>query len=161
MAWIFLPGSMMMPALAPMEKSDPELTLGYRELQVRGRLVSHLEDFITNFMDPFGLDHSEVEETPWADYTCRFYTTREAYGAALANAMLDIDYRSFKIQAERKNPDGTLRYAKGREYHDVLTSVWSASAQLNPPGGYYGPRSPQNPRGYDVTVDEREESLWP
>ena len=161
MAWIFLPGSMMMPALAPMEKADTDLTLGYRDLQVRGRLVSHLEDFTTNFMDPFDLDHSEIQETPWADYTCRFYTTREAYGAALANAMLDIDYASFKIQAERMNPDGTLRYAKGKEYHEVLTSVWSASAQLNPPGGYYGPRSPQNPRGYDVTDDELEEPLWP
>lgn len=160
MAWIFLPGSMMMPALAPMEKADPELTLGYRELQVRGRLVTHLHDFIDNFMDPFGLDHSEVEVTPWADYTCRFYTTREAYGAALANAMLDIDYSSFKIQSERKNSNGTLRYPKGREYHEVLTSVWSASAQLNPPGGIYGPRSPQNPRGFKPRDERWEEPTW-
>lgn len=151
---------MMMPALAPMEKADPKLTLGYRELQVRGRLISHLQDFIDNFMDPFELDHSEIEETPWADYTCRFYCTREAYGRAMANAMMGIDYASFKVQSERKNPDGTLRYPKGKEYHDVLTSVWSVSARLNPPGGYYAPRSPQNPRGYEPMDGEREESLW-
>lgn len=156
MAWIFLPGSMLMPAEAPMDKANPALTLGYRTLQVRGRLVSHLEDFTASYMDPHGLDHSEIEETPGMDYNARFYSRKEDFAQALYFAMLDIDYRKFKEQAERMNPDGTLRYPKGREYHDVLASVWSASAQLNPPGGIYGPRSPQNPRGYKVQDDDRE-----
>lgn len=162
MAWIFLPGSMMMPAMAPMEKADPAFTLGYRELQVRGRLVSHLRDFIETYMDPHGLDHSEIQETPDKDYNARFYCTKEAYAQAMYHAMLDIDYRKFKEQSERRKLDGTPRYAKGREYHQVLNSMWAAATQLAPAGGYYGPRSPQNPRGYELATDERwEEPQWP
>lgn len=148
MAWIFLPGSMMMPSETPLDKANPAFTLGVRNLQVRGRLVTHLQHFITTFMEPHGLDHSEIEETPDMDYTCRFYTTKEAYAQAIYHAMMSIDYRKFKEQTERKNPDGTPQFDKGREYHEVLNSIWSVSTRLNPAGGYYAPRSPQNPRGY-------------
>jgi len=160
MAWIFLPGSMMMPALAPLDKADHSLTLGYRELQVRGRLVSHLQDFIDTYMTTHDLDHSEIEETPGMDYNARFYCTREAYAQAMYHAILDIDYRKFKEQSERQNPNGTPRYPRGREYHQVLNSMWTAATQLAPPGGLYGPRSPQNPNGYEPMDDRGEGSPW-
>lgn len=160
MAWIFLPGSMLMPAEAPMDKANPALTLGYRTLQVRGRLVSHLHDFIANYMDPYGLGYSEIEVTPGMDYNCRFYARKEDFAQAMYFAMLDINYTKFKEQAERRNLDGTLRYPKGQEYHEVLNSMWSVATRLAPPGGYYGPRSPQNPRGYEIAGERWEETEW-
>lgn len=151
MAWIFLSGGLLLPSLAPMDKADPELTLGYRELQVRGRLTNHLQYFIDTYMEPNGLDHSVVEETPFADYNCRFYTTREAFAAAMGLAMLDINYRKFKQTAEDKDADGKLLYPDGKVYHSVLNSIWSISTRLNQPGGWYGPRSASNPKGYDTS----------
>lgn len=148
MAWIFLPGAMMMPSETPMDIADPKLTLGTRNIQVRGRLVSHLQHFIDTYMEPHGLDHSEIEETPDMDYTCRFYATKESFAMGMYHAMMDIDYRKFKQQSERTNEDGSLMFERGKEYHSVLNSIWSVSTRLNPAGGYYAPLSESNPRGY-------------
>lgn len=148
MAWIFLSGGLLLPSLAPMDKADPALTLGYRELQVRGRLTEHLQYFIDTYMDPHGLDHSDIEETPFTDYNCRFYATREAFAQAMGYAMLDIDYRKFKQTAEDKDETGKFKYAHAKVYHSVLDSIWAISTRLNQPGGWYGPWSPSNPKGF-------------
>lgn len=146
MAWIFLSDSMLMPSLAPMDKADPKLTLGRRTMQVRGRLRSHLENFIENYGE--GLDISEVEDTPFADYTCRFYATPEAFGEAMKRAMLDIDYKKFKDTAERPRKLTGKVPEKAKEYHGVLMTIWSATQRVARAGGYYSPRSKENPNGY-------------
>jgi len=146
MAWIFLSDSMLMPSLAPMDKADPKLTLGRRTMQVRGRLRSHLENFIENYGE--GLDISEVEDTPFADYTCRFYATPEAFAEAMKRAMLDIDYRKFKDTAERPRKKTGKVPEKAKEYHSVLMTIWSATQRVGRAGGWYGAYSASNPRGY-------------
>ncbi len=146
MAWIFLSDSMLMPSLAPMDKADPKLTLGRRTMQVRGRLRSHLTNFIENYGE--GLDISEVEDTPFADYTCRFYATPEAFAEAMKRAMLDIDYRKFKDTSERPRKLTGKVPEKATEYHSVLSGVWSITQRVSPAGGFYGPYSADNPKGY-------------
>jgi hypothetical protein len=131
--WIFLPTGLLMPAIVPMEKADPEFTEGKYNLQVRGRLVSHLEDFIKTYMEP-GTYHEEIQLNPDMDYNCRFYTTHEAFTKALALAVADIDYEKFKPTAEFLNKDGSVR-KDGKKYHSVLNSLWTTITRLAPAGG--------------------------
>jgi len=89
-------------------------------------------------------------QTPSHDYTCRFYCTKEAFGLAMANATMDIDYRHFKETSEyRKAADGiSPRYKRASEYHKTLLSIWSATLSLGTAGSFYGPWSKDNPDGY-------------
>lgn len=151
--WIFLPGGLVMPSTVPMDQADPAFTLGYRDIQVRARLVEHLEQFIADHMQ--GQDYSEIQLTPDRDYNARFYTTRDALKAALASTVDDLDYDKFKPSAERKNEDGTLRYRKAHKYHDALNSIWSVLTRLAPAGGSWGPKSAENPNGYEPRKTER------
>lgn len=145
--WLFLSDSMMMPSLAPMDKADPQLTLGRRTLQIRGRLRSHLNNFIENYGE--GLDFSEIEDNPYADYTCRFYATPEAFGEAMKRAIMDIDYKKFKDTAKRPRKLTGLVPERAQEYAGVLMSVWSITQRVGRAGGFYSPRSASNPNGYD------------
>jgi hypothetical protein len=144
--WIFYSGGMLLPSLAN-EKTDPSWTQnGKYPLQVRGREIEHLKNFLADYMDPMGLEHTEIEETPHRDYTCRFYCTAEDFALAVAAAVRDIDYSAFKESSERR--DGKkLRYKTGREYHNLLIDIWSTTARWRRPGGYWGrvytPRSGQ------------------
>lgn len=147
MAWIFLSDSMLMPSLAPMDKANQELTLGRRTLQIRGRLRSHLENFIENYGE--GLDFSDIEDNPYADYTCRFYATPEDFGTAMARAMVDIDYKKFKDTAKRPRKLTGKIPEKASEYAGVLLTIWSATQRVGRAGGYYSPKSAANPKGYD------------
>jgi hypothetical protein len=136
MAWIFLPGGLLMPADTPMDEANPHFTRGYRDLQVRARVKSHLENFIFEYMEPLGLDYSDIEMTPDMDYDARFYTRRSDFALAIGQAMMDIDYHKFKPTAERKDSKGNLLYKDGKEYHSVLNSIWGTVARLgNPYGG--------------------------
>lgn len=146
--WIFLPSGLLMPADVPVDLADKTLTdNGRLSLQVRGRIESHLSNFIRDYMAPMGLEFSEIEKTPQMDYNVRFYTTREDFGKALSQAVLDIDYKKFKPTAENTNADGTPRYKDGRAYHNVLNSIWGTLLQLAPAGGIWGTYSAENPRG--------------
>jgi hypothetical protein len=131
--WIFLPTGLLMPAIVPMDKADAAFTEGKYNLQVRGRLVSHLEDFIKTYMEP-GTYHEEIQLNPDMDYNCRFYTTHEAFTKALALAVADIDYEKFKPTAEHLNKDGSKR-KDGAKYHSVLNSLWTTITRLAPAGG--------------------------
>lgn len=146
--WNLLPGGLLMPAAVPMDKADPKYTHdGKFDLQVRGRVVRHLENFINEYMEPG--TYSEIQETPGMDYNARFYTTREAYADGMRNAILDIDYKKFKPTAERRLADGTLRYGpESVEYHSALNSMWSTLTRLGSPGGIWGVYSKSNPNGY-------------
>lgn len=135
--WLFLPSGLLMPAAVP-AKADPELTdNGRRDIQVRGRIESHLTNFIRDYMEPMGLDYSEIEHTPQMDYNVRFYTTKEEFAQAIARATLDIDYLKFKPTAENKNEDGELLYKDGKAYHSVLNSIWGTVTRLAPAGGVW------------------------
>lgn len=143
--WLFWSGGLLMPALTPesynsttKNPADPKLTdNGRRTLQVRGRIESHLQNFIDEYMEPLGLDYSAIEKTPQLDYNVRFYTTPEDFSVAIAQAVRDIDYKNFKVQAERKDLDGKPLYKDGQKYHQVLVNLWSAIMQLAPAGGAY------------------------
>lgn len=143
--WLFASGGLVLPALLPEKvlaeaKTDDikEAVARGWELQVRGRVVKHLEWFADNYMEPGTF--SAIYESPDKDYNCRFYTTREDYGNALKQMALGIDYTKFK--------DTSLRYPWGKVYHDLLLSIWSMSTRLAPAGGFYGAWSKDNPRGY-------------
>lgn len=136
--WIFYSGGMLLPSLAPLDKADPKMTAnGVRTLQIRGREAAHLRNFIKDYVDPMGFDHSPVEKTPTMDYTCRFYMRPEDFAEAVAQAVRDIDYRKFKESSERR--DGRkLRYRSGPNYHRLLIDIWSTTARWKRPGGYWG-----------------------
>jgi len=145
--WIFVPGGLLMPARIPNGGSegtaDPKFTNdGEYTLQVRGRVDSHLQNFIRDYMKPMNLPYSEIEYTPQFDYNVRFYTTPDAFALAIAKAVLDIDYLKFKPTAER------AEYKDGKAFHSVLNSIWGTVCQLGAPGGTWGAYSGINPNGY-------------
>lgn len=150
--WIFSPSGLLMPGLVPTidgkSVANPELTRdGQFELQVRARLRSHLEFFISENFEPLGLEYSAIEATPQMDYNFRFYTTRENLALAVANQVRAIDYVKYKEQSERRGADGKPMYPDGRKFHNVLVRAWSLLTDLNPAGGWYGSYSPSNPHG--------------
>lgn len=151
--WIFSPSGLLMPGLVPLDKegnsvANPVLTRnGEFELQVRGRVRSHLEYFIEENFIPLGLEYSEVEATPNMDYNYRFYTTRANLAQAVANQVLNIDYVKYKEQSERKGADNKPMYPDGKKFHSVLVRAWGLLQDLNPAGGWYGTYSSSNPRG--------------
>lgn len=132
--WIFLPGGLLMPAAVPMNKVDAKWTNGGEwNLQVRARTLSHLTNFIRDFMTEG--TYSEIQSTPEMDYNYRFYTSKVSFATAMASAMLQIDYQKFKPMAEDRYDDGTLKYMDGKEYHSVLNSIWGTVCRLGRPGG--------------------------
>jgi hypothetical protein len=126
--WIFLPDGLLMPAIVPMDLADPKFTQGKFNLQVRGRLAEHLQDFMDRYMEPG--TYSEIELTPKMDYNARFYTTHEAFADGMRLAILDITYEKFKPTAKTK------------QYHSVLNSIWGTLTRLAPPNEYYSRRKP-------------------
>lgn len=146
MAWHFFDFGLLMPAAAPMDKADVAFTEGKYDFQIRGRVESHLQYFMDTYMEP-GTFHDEIESTPGMDYNVRFYTTREAYADAVRLTILDIDYKKFKPSAERKNADGTLKFAGGKLYHSVLNSIWGSVCQLGKPGGIWAENTVSRYRG--------------
>ena len=137
MAWIFLPGGLLMPSTFPRDKVNKDLVPedSLFDLQVRGRVTSHLENFIQDYM-PEG-SYSAIEKTPNLDYNCRFYCTKATFAAAMAQAMLDIDYPKFKPTAEDKDAEGKPLYKDGVAYHSVLNSIWGTVCRLGSPGGVW------------------------
>lgn len=121
-----------MPAAVPMDLVDPKFTNnGEFDLQVRGRVRGHLENFIRDYMAPG--TYSEIQMTPEMDYNCRFYTTRDHFAWAMGKAIADIDYEKFKPTAESDRFDKK----EGREYHGVLNSIWGTVTRLGAPGGVW------------------------
>lgn len=141
--WIFLPGGLLMPSTFPKDKVDPKYLGpdGNFDLQVRVRAVSHVENFIRDYVEPMGLAHSEIQMTPEMDYNARIYMRSEDFAQAMAQAVREIDYSKFKPTAEAKNEDGEALYAEGKAYHSVLNSIWGTLTRLGRPGGKWGPRS--------------------
>lgn len=143
--WLFFSGGMLMPALIPQSVLKAAQTKDIREaatngwdVQVRGRVVEHLEWFAETYM-PEG-SYSKIYKSPDKDYTCRFYCSKEDFAIGVFNATMDMDYTKFK--------ETSRDYPWGEKYHDLLLRVWSASASVFGAGGFYGPRSKNNPRGY-------------
>lgn len=144
--WAFFDFGLLMPALVPAKHANDAAVLewtnnGEYELQVRGRLREHLEYFMRVYMEP-GTFNPNIQATPDKDYNFRFYTTREAYAEGIKQAALKMDYEKFKVTSDR--------YQWNTKYHSVLNTVWSDVCRLNEPGGFYGPRSADNPHGYDT-----------
>jgi hypothetical protein len=138
--WIFYSGGLLMPSMAPLDKANPELTRdGEFSMQIRVREPEHLENLISDYLKPMGLEYSEIELTPKMDYNARLYMRPTDFGAAMAQMTVDIDYTKFKPTAERKNEDGTPRYKGGREYHSLLNSIWGTVANYRAPGGSWAP----------------------
>ena len=149
--WIFAPGGLLMPSTFPADKVEPGYldAEGTFDLQIRVRAVSHLENFIRDYLTPMGLKHSDIQRTPHMDYNARIYMSRQDFATALSAMVLDIDYQKFKPTAERRNEDGSLMYgADSGTYHSVLNSIWGSVCRLGSPGGWWGPKSSSNPAGY-------------
>lgn len=143
--WAFFDFGLLMPALVPAKYAQTEAVLawtnqGEYELQVRARLREHLQYFMDNFMEE-GTFNPTIHATPDKDYNFRFYTTREAYAEGIKQAALKIDYEKFK--------DSSDRYEYNGKYHSILTRIWGTLCDLAQPGGIWGPRSADNPTGYD------------
>lgn len=142
--WVFADFGLLMPAIIPDKvKSRPDVLKwtndGEYELQVRGRLREHLQYFMDTHM-PEGTFNPEIQATPDKDYNYRFYTTREAFAEGIKNIALSMDYEKFKQTTER--------FPWNKKFHNLCNQIWAVLCNLNDPGGYYGPKSKDNPRGY-------------
>ena len=148
--WIFGEWGLVMPVMTDSKEdralATDEWTQGKYFLQVRGRMREHLEYFMENYMEP-GTFTDKIQYVPTHDYVFRFYTTHEAFAQAVAKAVMDIDYRHFKDRSAKK-VGGKHVFKRAEEYHKGLLGVWSATASFGQVGGFYGPWSPDNPRGY-------------
>lgn len=145
--WAFFDFGLLMPALVPAKVKDRPDVLkwtnnGEYDLQVRGRLREHLQYFMDNYMEE-GTFNPEIQATPDKDYNFRFYTTVEAYAEGIKQAALKMDYEKFKVTSER--------FSWNKKYHTILNSIWATVCRLNEPGGFYGPKSKDNPRGYTAS----------
>lgn len=145
--WAFFDFGLLMPALVPAKYAQTEAVLawtnnGEYELQVRARMSEHLQYFMDNYMEE-GTFNPTIHATPDKDYNFRFYTTREAYAEGIKQAALKIDYEKFK--------DSSSRYTWNDKYHSILTRIWGTLCDLAQPGGIWGPRSAENPTGYDTS----------
>ena len=144
--WAFFDFGLLMPALVPAKVKDRPDVLkwtnnGEYNLQVRGRLREHLQYFMDNFMEE-GKFNPEIQATPDKDYNFRFYTSVEAYAEGLKQAALKIDYEKYKQTTER--------FPWNKKFHSICNSIWATVCNLNQPGGFYGPKSAENPRGYST-----------
>lgn len=142
--WAFFNFGLLMPALVPAAVKDREDVLawtndGEYDLQVRGRLEEHLQYFMDNFMEE-GKFNPVIHKTPNMDYNVRFYTTLEAYAEGIKQAALAMDYEKFKTTSER--------FSWNTKYHSILNRIWATVCDLAQPGGFYGPKSADNPHGY-------------
>ena len=143
--WIFADFGLLMPSEVPESvKNTPEVekwtNSGEYDIQVRARLSEHLEYFMDNFMEE-GTFNPTIQATPDKDYNFRFYTSREALAEGIKNVALSIDYSKFKPTSER--------FAWNKKYHEVLNDIWTSLCALASPGGVWGPKSEENPTGYD------------
>lgn len=145
--WIFADYGYLLPTIT--EENDPMRRHkdwnrysrnGEFTFQVRARLREHLNYYLANFAEPG--TYGPIWRTPDHDYNYRVFTTQEAFAEAMKKSIMAIDYRNFK--------DQSTKYPRGTEYHKLLLSVWSDSCSLNEPGGFYGPKSAENPDGYDA-----------
>lgn len=139
--WIFAPEGLLMPAAVPMDKVDPKWTEdGKFDFQIRGRVAEHLQNFIDAYMEP-GTFNPEIQLTPEMDYNARFYTTREAFAAAMTKALLAIDYEKFKPQAYDHD-------RKVHPYYNTLNSIWGSVTALGRPGGKWATPRWGGSKGY-------------
>lgn len=143
--WLFTNFGYLLPTITedndPMRKHEDwnYYSVGGKfTFQVRARLLEHLEYYLDNFAEEG--TYGPIWRTPDHDYNYRVFTTQEAFAQATAKMVMAIDYRNFK--------DQSLKFPRGKEYHDLLLRIWGASCNLNEPGGAYGPWSPENPKGY-------------
>lgn len=142
--WVFADFGLLMPAIVPAKvQNRPDVLKwtnnGEYELQVRARLREHLQYFMDTHM-PEGTFNPEIQATPDKDYNYRFYTTREAFAEGIKNIALSMDYEKYKQTTER--------FSWNKKFHSICNSIWAVVCNLNEPGGYYGPKSESNPRGY-------------
>jgi len=143
--WIFADYGYLLPAITAEDdimRKHEDWNLysnnGEFTFQIRARLSEHLEHYLDNYGEEG--TYGPIWRTPDHDYNFRVMTTQEAFAEAMKKSIMAIDYRNFK--------DQSTKYPRGKEYHDLLISIWSASCKLNEPGGIYGRWTPENPNGY-------------
>jgi hypothetical protein len=109
--WVCTSWGVLMPGLRP----DGTIPEGDdKVLQVRARRKKDLVMLKDKFM---GEELGEIFSMPHTDYEWRAYCTLEAWGKALAQIGMDIDYVKFKETAEKKYND--------HELHSLYLSMWS------------------------------------
>lgn len=143
--WIFAAWGYLLPTITPDDDKlrnegdwDHYSVNGQFTFQIRARLSEHLDWYIEHYAEEG--TYGPIWRTPAHDYNFRIMTTQEAFAEAIKKSILDIDYRHFK--------DQSLKYPRGEDFHKLLINIWSASCNLNEPGGPYGPYSDENPLGY-------------
>lgn len=123
--WIATPFGFLMPAIRPPDTVPSGDT---RTLQVRSRRAVDL-DILRAVYLPGKL--GRTLHTPYMDYRYRAYCTPEAFGFAVAQMIVDIDYTKFKPQTDRFRDDAL---------HAFYNRVWSVynAAFPTPSAAYSG-----------------------
>lgn len=133
--WIMTPFGILMPALRPVEHT-PEGD--DRAIQVRTRQKAYLDIFRERYCPELG----ESINFPDQDYQWKAYCTHQQLADAMARLMLDIDYKKFKPECDRRvkrqvgksKKDGTpivkwvskwgLPWKLASELHSCYTTLW-------------------------------------
>jgi hypothetical protein len=122
--WIMAPFGLVFPA-AVTEKERQKYGLGPDDIQVRGRVESHLNALRQHYLSTL----SPVYLTPDQDYDVRAFCTRPAFADALYAMALDIDGRRFKPLVDGKLGLRSKRQADA--LHDCYVSIWSVVYRLS------------------------------
>ncbi len=109
--WLMTSFGILMPAIIPpkYQKAGDD-----RTLQIRTRREHELTILRAKYM-PRTLGPSIY--SPDKDYEWRAYCTPEAFGLAVAQMIVEIDYAKFKPTTEDKYHD--------RELHDTYNAIWA------------------------------------
>lgn len=111
MAWIMTSFGILMPAIRP-PKTVP--AGDDRTLQIRTRREQELTILRAQYMRR---TLGSTIATPNMDYEFRAYCTPEAFGLAMAQLMVEIDYTKFKPTVKERYHD--------MELYDTYNSIWA------------------------------------
>ncbi len=121
--WVMTSFGILMPSIRP-PHTVPEGD--NRTIQVRTRREQDLDILRDEYM---GDELGPTIATPTFDYNFRAYCTPEAWGRALFDMALEIDYEKFKPTTDRYDD---------HELHGVYNSIWGTVCRLNAPWGGKG-----------------------
>lgn len=108
--WVMAPFGILMPSIRPADTVSAD---DNRHLQVRARRARELDILRKEYM---GDQLGPTLFTPGFDYEYRAYCTHEAFGRAMFDLTMAIDYTKFKPTTDRYNDN---------ELHSVYNSIWS------------------------------------
>lgn len=141
--WAMTPFGILMPAIRPPKTVKPGDS---RTLQIRARRAKDLDILRASYMR--GSLGPNIF-TPEMDYEVRAYCEPAAFGLALAQMVMEIDYLKFKPTTESKFADAELHACYNGIWGVVMAKLSSKTHQES----YWSKYAPLVNKGDDLDLD--------